>query len=443
MTLSLSPAALFVAPPQSSGAAPSHDPAAQLLQLLIVFAAAKVAAELFERLRQPAVVRLGAVSEPALLEVLSELGVLFLLFNVGLETRPSELRRVGAPALKAALGGVVVPFGLGYGLMLLTGAGQVQALFVGTAMVATSVGITARVLSRMGLLNTEPSRIILGAAILDDILGLLVLAVVSSLSRGRVEPLQLAATLVTSLLFVGAVLVFGGRAMNRAVPVIQRLRVGHALYLWAIGLCLLLAVVAGWLGVAAIIGAFLAGTALAEFAEDTGLHHRMENLTEFLLPFFLVSIGTRLELSSLASPMVLLLCGGVTLLAVVGKLIGCGLPLWSQRTLAMQVGWGMVPRGEVGIIVAQLGLTLGVLNADLYAVVLFMAVATTMIAPPVLVRVFRSAVAPAASEEGVVELGQSFSTELGDSAPPGPPGSAATEPENPRQRRLPDGAGGL
>lgn len=414
-------------------AAGTHDLADVLLQLLLIFAAAKGAAELFERLGQPAVVGeilagvligpqvLGWVQPSDILTILAELGVLFLLFTVGLETRPSELRRVGAPALQAAVGGVAAPFLLGYATMLLFGYSQVVALFVGVAMVATSVGITARVLARLGLLNAPPSRIILGAAILDDILGLLALAVVSGFARpGGVNLTEIGTTVVTSLLFVGLMLAFGGHAVARTRPFIERLRLGHALYLWAIGLCLLFAVVAGWVGVAAIIGTFLAGSALAEWAEETGLHHRVENLTEFFLPFFLVSIGMQLELTSLTKPSVLLLCGVITVLAVISKLVGCGLPLWrSGRNLALQVGWGMVPRGEVGIVVAQLGLAMGVLTADLYAVVLFMAVATTMIAPPAIIRAFRSLAGrePLGSEEGVVELEESFSTELG-SVPP-------------------------
>jgi Kef-type K+ transport system membrane component KefB len=406
----------------------THDIAEVLLQLLIIFVAAKAAAELFERLKQPAVVGeilagvligpqvLGWAHASEPLQVLAELGVLFLLFNVGLETRPSELRRVGAPAIKVAVGGVVAPFLLGYGLMLGLGTSQVTALFVGVAMVATSVGITARVLAGMGLLTAHPSRIILGAAILDDILGLLALAVVSSFAKGPVNLLQISTTLATSLLFVVVILAFGGKATGGARPLVERAAIGHALYILAIALCLALAVVAGWVGVAPIIGAFLAGTALAEWSEETGLHHRTQDLTEFLLPFFLVSIGMQLQIDSLQKPSVLLLAGGITVLAVIGKLVGCGLPLWKEgRAMALQVGWGMVPRGEVGIVVAQLGLTMGVLNADLFAVALFMAIATTIIAPPAIARAFSSMMgSPPSGEEGVVELEPGFSSELGD-----------------------------
>lgn len=418
----------------ASAPAPDHG-GGVLVSLFVIFVAAKIGAEVFERLRQPAVVGeilagvligpqvLNWVRPSEILHVLSDLGVLFLLFSVGLETRASELRRVGKPALLAAVGGVAAPFLLGYGAMLAFRAPQVVALFVGTSMVATSVGITARVLAGLGLLNVRPSRIVLGAAILDDILGLLVLAIVASFAQGSVNLTQIVTTVVTSLVFVGILLAFGGRAAGKAVPVVERLRIGHAFFVGAIALCLGLAVVAAWVGVAAIIGAFLAGTALAEHAEETGLHDRVVNLTELFLPFFLVFIGMQLQLSSLARPSVLLLCVVITLLAVVGKLIGCGLPLRGAGPgIARQVGWGMVPRGEVGIVVAQIGVQQGVLNAELYAVVLFMAIATTMIAPPMVTRVFAPLVGSAPERgEGVVELEEGgYSTELGH-APGRPP----------------------
>ncbi|HEU4753231.1 MAG TPA: cation:proton antiporter, partial [Armatimonadota bacterium] len=236
--------------------------------------------------------------------------------------------------------------------------------------------------------------------------------------------------------FVGLILAFGGRVGLRAIPWMENLRIGHSLYLGAVALCLGLAVVAEWIGVAAIIGAFLAGTALAEGSEETGLHRRVEDLTEFLLPFFLVSVGMNLEIASLAKPHVLALCAIITLLAVVGKLVGCGLPLWrSSRQLAIQVGWGMVPRGEVGIVVAQLGLAMGVLSADLYAVVLFMAIATTLIAPPMVCRTF--ATLPPEDGEGVVELDADSSSDLGH-VPPGLIESSARAPDG--ERRTPSGA---
>jgi Kef-type K+ transport system membrane component KefB len=379
----------------------AHDMGALLQQLFILFVAAKVGAEIFERLRQPAVVGeilAGVIVGPQVLGLirpddatfaLSELGVLFLLFLVGLETNPSDLLRVGGKAMVVAVGGVVLPFLLGYGTMHLLGESFLEGLFVGTALVATSVGITARVLGRMGLLHLQASRIILGAAIIDDILGLLVLAVVASFRSGTIDYRQIGLTAFSAIAFTTFMLFLGGRVIQRTRPAVERLRIGHEFYVFAIGLCLALAVAAGRLGVAAIIGAFLAGMALSEVSEETGLHQRFEGLAEFFVPFFLTGIGAQLEVASLAKPSILALAVGLTVLAILGKVVGCGVPVWRQGTrMALQVGIGMAPRGEVGIVVAQLGLAQGVLNADLFAVVLFVAIATTMIAPPILTRLF-------------------------------------------------------
>lgn len=390
-----------MADPHAAGPA-AHDVGALLLHLFIIFVAAKIGAEIFERLRQPAVVGeilagvivgphvLGLIHLDEALFTLSELGVLFLLFLVGLETNPSELMRVGGRATAVAVGGVAVPFVLGYATMAVWGASPLEALFVGTALVATSVGITARVLGRMGLLQLVTSRIILGAAILDDILGLLVLAIVASFRSGAIDYTQIALTAMSAVAFTAFMLVFGGKVIARTRPAVERLRVGHEFYIFAIVLCLALAVAAGRLGVAAIIGAFLAGVALSEISEETGLHQRFEGLAEFFVPFFLAGIGAQLETASLAKPSVLILAVVLTTLAILGKVVGCGVPVLNLgRRRALQVGFGMSPRGEVGIIVAQLGLAQGVLGADLFAAVLFVAVATTMIAPPVLTHLFQ------------------------------------------------------
>lgn len=388
----------------AGGGEGDHDVTHLLLTLLVLFAAAKIGAEIFERLGQPAVVGeilAGVLVGPQVLRwvepsgvtfAMSELGVIFLLFLVGLDTKPSDLFAVGRQAMLVALGGVLLPMALGYGYMAYHGATFVTSLFVGAALVATSVGITARVLARMGCLHARTARIVLGAAVIDDILGLLVLAVVSGFARGGgADFRQIALTGVYSVCFVVFMLFYGGRVMARALPAIDRMRIGHSVYLGAIGLCLTLSVVAGYLGVAAIIGSFLAGVALSEASEEIGLHRWVEGLSEFFVPFFLAGIGMQLSLASLSNPSVLWMCLILTVLAILGKMVGCSLPVMGMGTTrALQVGIGMVPRGEVGIIVAQLGLGLGALNDDLFAVVLFMAVATTMVAPPLLTRLYAS-----------------------------------------------------
>ena len=378
-----------------------------LLTLFIMLVAAKLMAELFERLRQPAVageILAGVIIGPSLLgwaapseitSLLAEIGVIFLLFTVGLETKPASIFKVGKQAAVVAILGVVAPLLGGWLLMWAWGGTSIEALFVGTAMVATSVGITARVLSGLGLLDAPTARIILGAAVIDDILGLLVLSIVSSMAAGTVNYLEILTTAGLAIGFTAFVALVGAPVVTRMAPRVERMRGGQGIFIFGLVLCLGLSVAASYIGVAAIIGAFLAGMALAEAAEDNPkMHRQMSGVTEFLVPFFLVNIGMQLSLSVFRSSSVIILCVLVTLVAIATKLLGCGLGslnLGIRR--AGQVGMGMVPRGEVGIIVAQIGLSLAVIGAELYGVVLFMAVATTVIAPPFLKMLFANEVA--------------------------------------------------
>jgi Kef-type K+ transport system membrane component KefB len=373
-----------------------------LMTLLVMFVAAKLAAELFERLGQPPVAGeiiagviigpsvLGLVAPTELSSSLAEIGVVFLLFLVGLETKPVDLFRVGGRALMVAVMGVIAPFIAGYLLCHFWGLPRIESIFVGAAMVATSVGITARVLGQMGLLHLQTARIILGAAVIDDVLGLIILAVVSSLAKGTVNYTSIATTAVLAVGFTLLVTLVGARAMNKLRPKVERLRVGQAQLVFGLSLCLALAFVASYIGVAAIIGAFLAGMALSESVEGTDMPHQVEAVTEFLLPFFLANIGMQLKLDALFTPQTMLLALSVTLLAVVTKLFACGgVSTGFGLKRAVQVGMGMVPRGEVGIVVAQIGLGLAAVTDAVYGVVLFMAVATTLIAPPFMVMAFK------------------------------------------------------
>lgn len=375
-----------------------------LVTLFIVLLSAKVMAEVFERLRQPAVVgeilagvmigpsAFNFVAPSEMLNVLSEIGVIFLLFTVGLETKPAAIFRVGARAAGVAALGVIVPFLGGWLLMQLWGGSTIEALFLGTAMVATSVGITARVLGAMNLLDAPTARVILGAAVIDDILGLLVLAVVSSLAEGRVDLIEIGTTALLAIVFTVFVILIGSRVVTRIAPRINALRLNDSFFVVGLILCLALSAAATFIGIAAIIGAFLAGMALAEATENNyRMHRQTGGVTEFLVPFFLVNIGLQVNLNVFREWSVIELTLLVTLIAVVTKLIGCGagaLALGWRR--AAQIGMGMVPRGEVGIVVAQIGKSLGVVSDSVYGVVLFMAVATTVVAPPFLTRLFAS-----------------------------------------------------
>lgn len=377
-----------------------------LLALFVVLVAAKLMAELFERIRQPAVVGeiiAGVIIGPTLLglvipfgaggeltsigvviDAMAEIGVIFLLFTVGLETRPSDIFKVGGTATLVAILGVIVPFIAGWGLLYFwPGHSWIEAIFLGAAMVATSVGITARVLSSMGLISATASRIILAAAVIDDVIGLLVLAVVSSLASGSVDYGHIALIAVLAIGFTIIMIAFGTQAVNRIKQPISDLKIGHSLFIFGLVLCFGLAAVANLIGIAGIIGAFLAGMALSEATDETELHHQFQSLTEFTTPFFLVNIGLKLNLAIFLSTEVVILSIIVTVLAVLSKLIGCSIPALSLgRRRAIQVGVGMIPRGEVGIVVAQIGLAMAAVGDAIYGVVLTMAIATTLIAPP-------------------------------------------------------------
>jgi Kef-type K+ transport system membrane component KefB len=381
------------------------------LAMLIVFGAAKLFGELMERIRQPAIVGeilagaivgpsvLGWIQPNEVLTALSELGVMFLLFRVGLEVKSSELMKVGGTAFMVALLGVVAPMALGWGIMRAWGYPQIESVFVGAAMVATSVGITAQVLASKGLLHLRTAKIILAAAVIDDILGLIVLAIVSSSAKGDVNVWGIAATAVMALGFTLIIAKWGTQTMMRLVPHAEsRLKAGEAQFNLALVLLFTLSVLAMYVGVAAIIGAFLAGMALAE-----SVSHRVQDLahgiTELLVPFFLAGIGLHFDVSLFADKSLLMLALVIVLAAVLSKLIGCGLGAFGLGTKdMMRIGFGMVPRGEVGMVVAQLGLSMAVIEKPVYSVVVFMAVATTVIAPALLNYAYKG-VAPHAAEE--------------------------------------------
>jgi Kef-type K+ transport system membrane component KefB len=367
-----------------------------LLSLLIMLVFAKLLAEIFERLKQPAVVGeilagvlvgpsvLGWVTPNETISMLAEIGVIFLLFTVGLETKPQAILRVGGRAFVVATLGVIVPFIAGYVITFYWDGSKVEAMFVGAALVATSVGITARVLGNLGLLDAPTARIILGAAVIDDILGLLILSVVSSLSKGSVDYYELIKTAGLSTIFTIVIATIGAKFITKIAPKIERLKIGEPFYIAGLVLCLGLSYLATFIGVAAIIGAFLAGMALAEAAENnTDVHQKTSGVMEFLVPFFMVNIGMSLDLSVFKETSTVILAIIITIAAIVTKFIGCGLGSygigWRRST---QIGVGMVPRGEVGIVVAQIGLSLGVISPPFFAAVLAMAIATTLIAPP-------------------------------------------------------------
>jgi Kef-type K+ transport system membrane component KefB len=397
--------ALFILPGTSG-------PATIPLSMLVVFVCAKLMAELFERMDQPGIVGeilAGVLIGPSVfgwlgpsdfLSALSDLGAMFLLFRVGLEVKSSDLMKVGGTATLVACSGVVVPFLMGWGILLLWGSSSNEAIFVGASMVATSVGITAQVLSATGLLHKVSSRIVLAAAVIDDVLGLLVLAVVSSLTHGRLNFLELGTTALMAVAFTVIVAKWGTHAMGQFVPHVDRLKLGEPQFVLAMAMLFALALLAVYIGVAAIVGAFLAGMALAE---STGprVRHLANGVAELLVPFFLAGIGLHVDLSAFSNWSTSVLAIVILLAAVLSKFIGCGLgALRMGKADALRIGVGMIPRGEVGMVVAQIGLGFGIIRQNVYSVVVFMSVATTIVAPPLIKLAYRG-VRPAVEAEPV------------------------------------------
>jgi Kef-type K+ transport system membrane component KefB len=393
-----------------------------LVDLFILFTAARLAGIVAVRLGQPAVIgellagivigphALGLVGHPGagMLELfggdraaaahalelthetVAELGVVVLLFSVGLETRATDILRVGARAGLVGVLGIVVPFVLGFALMAATGHPRIESAFVATALVATSVGITARVLQELGVLRGREARIILGAAVIDDVLGLILLAVVSSAAGTGASALEIVLIAVQAIAFVGFVAWAGTHATRRYTA--QLARIDHTVTPLNVALIVMLglAALAGVIGLAGIIGAFLAGMVLAESREQLELEHALRPIYDFLVPFFFVVTGTRVDLSAFGDGPIVALAAVVTLVAVVGKLLGAMLAtVGMSRRTAVIVGVGMVPRGEVGLIVAGIGLSLGIIPGDIFAVVVFMSIVTTLLVPPVLNAVYR------------------------------------------------------
>jgi Na+:H+ antiporter len=379
-----------------------HAPDHLLLQLLAIFVSAKVAGELFERIRLPSVLgeilagialgpfALGWINPTDTIHSVAEIGAIFVLFSAGLETSPQDLIRVGRKALLVAVAGIIAPFVLGFAYMKWLGDATSEAIFVGAAMVATSVGITVRVLGDLHVLATRTAKIILGAAVFDDILGMVLLAVVAGQASGNgLEWVHLGVLVVEASAFALFMIFVAPHIVRRIQPRMDRLSTQHAPLIVALALCLFLSWLSAKIGMAAIIGAFFAGLMFADYAPGWNLVPRVGGITEFLAPFFFFTIGSRLNVHLFAGN-VLYAAIVISILAIVSKVVGCGLPLWREGWLrALQVGVGMMPRGEVALIVALVGLQSQIVLPSTYAIVVFMTAVTTILAPPLLLYLFR------------------------------------------------------
>ncbi len=373
-----------------------------LLELFAIFVWAKAFAELFEQLSLPAVLgeilagvilgphATGLVVPSDTVGSIAEIGAIFLLFTVGLETRPQDLISVGRQSIRVAVAGVAVPFLLGFTYLDLKGEPVHEAVFVAAAMVATSVGITARVLSDLHALNTHEARVILGAAVFDDILGMIVLTVVTGLaSGGSIRWVHMLVLVVEAFAFAIFMIFIGPRLVGRMRTGLERMSTQDAPLILALAICLGLSVAATKIGMAAIIGAFFAGLMFADYSPEWNLQPRADAINEFLAPFFFFIMGARLDIH-LFNGAVWKTAIIISLLALVSKVLGCGLPMLGEGiSAAAKVGVGMMPRGEVALIVALIGLQMKVISDQAYAVVIFMTGVTTIMAPPLLRYLFR------------------------------------------------------
>lgn len=370
----------------------------QLLYLFILLVAAKTGEEIFRRIKQPVVageILAGVVVGPSVLgwiepseviDVFAELGVVFLLFWVGLETRLSDIRAVGKPASFSAVLGVIIPAAAGFALGQMWGKDTATSFFIGAALAATSVGITSAILLELRQLDTPAGRTILGAAVIDDILALLLLAVATGLAEsGSVDLGEIAIISTLALAFVSFFALGGTRALRRWPQVLEAPKFAQSPLMPSVIICLGLAVLAAEIGLAAVIGAFLAGMMIAETKDQNAIESEIAPLYAFFAPFFFTTIGTQIDLSQFSDSGTVGLLLMLTTVAVITKFIGASIGSLSLgRRNALIVGVGAIPRGEVGIIVAGIGLSSGVIDNELFAVVIGMSLITTLIAPPLL-----------------------------------------------------------
>jgi Kef-type K+ transport system membrane component KefB len=396
-----------------------------LVAIAVILVAAKLGGELFERIHQPAVlgeliagIVLGNLVlvgfygvEPlktnAVLGALAEIGVILLLFEVGLETKLADMREVGWSSLLVAVAGVIAPFFLGWGVSayFLPNESRLAHIFIGSVLCATSVGITARVLKDLKKLSTREARIILGAAVIDDVIGLLILAVVVGVVGAGNSGVQFSLmglgwiAAKALLFFVGAFAV----GLYVAPPIFRgagRLETRGVLLSLAIAFCFLLSWMAGKVGLAPIVGAFAAGLVLEEihfkkFHErgERTLQELITPVTTIFVPIFFVLMGMKVDLRAFANPAIIGFAALLTLAAIVGKQI-CSLAVAERGLNRLAIGLGMVPRGEVGLIVAGIGATLmlpdargvatPVVNAATFGAVVIMVFVTTLVTPPAL-----------------------------------------------------------
>ena len=370
-----------------------------LLLLAVILVAAKLLGELAERIGQPAVVGeliAGVLLGPSVIgfvdpampsvHLIAEIGVVLLLFGIGLETDLKQLLSVGGAAFTVAVVGVALPFALGYGVAHALGLDLLPAIVAGAALTATSVGITARVFSDLGQLKSVEGQIVLGAAVIDDVIGLVILAIVSDLVAGNAPSvLGVARTTAVAFGFLAAAVLLGSVIVPRVFALVARTGKEQTLASMALALAFLLAVLASEVGSALIVGAFAAGLVLAPTEHVHAIERGVVRLANVFVPIFFVAVGAAVDVRTFGSTEVVSLGVALTAVAIIGKLVAGYAPVWirARKTL---IGVGMIPRGEVGLIFAQTGLAAGVVDGGEYSALMLMVLVTTFIAPPLLRR---------------------------------------------------------
>jgi Kef-type K+ transport system membrane component KefB len=384
-----------------------------MYELFVLLLAAKLGEEVLRRLGQPGIVGellggfivgpfgLGLVTPGETALVFSEMGVVILLFSVGLEVRTDDLLKVGKPALLTAIVGMVLPIIGGFGLAAALGGDPLESFFVGLALAATSIGITSRVLRDMGVMDRTFARIIIGAALVDDILALVLIGLATGAAEGDLS----ASTLLVGVAGIGLVVL--GFAIARRARGLPTTAFTWPLFadtplVPAFLIMLAVALIAAAVGLAAMIGAFVAGLIVAETEAVEEVEHDIKTLGSIFTPFFFAVTGAQLDLSALFQPQAAALAFALAVIGVATKAAGGLLGAWPLgRWNAATVGFGMVPRGEVGIVVANLALATGVVSGDLFAAMLVAVVLTTIAAPYLLAwSVPRAAAEDAARGEG-------------------------------------------
>lgn len=348
-------------------------------------------------------------AQSEVVSVLAELGVIILLFEIGLESNLKELMAVGIQAIVVAFVGVTVPFAAGtLGLMTLFGIDAVPAIFAGAALTATSIGITSKVLAELGRLNSKEGQIILGAAVIDDVLGIIVLAVVASLAKdGAVDVGNVIYLIISASGFLLGAILLGNIFNKTFVAIADTLKTRGSLVIPAFIFAFIMAYFAAVIQLEAILGAFAAGLVLEETDKRKELQKQVSPIADMLVPIFFVTVGAKTDLGVL-NPAIpsnregLIMAIFLIIVAIVGKVI-TGFSVFGQSQInRLAIGVGMIPRGEVGLVFAGVGAASGVLSPSLGAAIIMMVILTTFLAPPLLRFVFPESDKPVQDSEQLI-----------------------------------------